>query len=73
MENIPQQEVLRLCSEILEENRQHWWRLDAMRCWGCLLYSCGDPDDPGCSAPPCDVVLRRYEQQLSAHDRLQHA
>jgi hypothetical protein len=42
--NIPKEGALRLCQQVREENRGRWYSFYFWWCWGCYLFSRGNPD-----------------------------
>ncbi len=41
--NIPKEVALKLCQQVREENRGRWYSFFFWWCWGCSLFSRGDP------------------------------
>lgn len=63
MNTVPRETALELCTQILRENAEKWYTLQAMQCWGCLSFSEDDYDRMCVLAPTgCPTVNARYEQ-----------
>ena len=59
--DIPREVALKLCDEIRGENKQKWFSLAKMQCWGCCKWSKGDLEKMCLSSEGgCNLVNKRY-------------
>ena len=67
-EAIPDETALRLCEEILAENRDKWWTVNGLWCRGCVRFSGGDPGKRCWANVPgnrgCTQVNERYHRDV---------
>ena len=60
--DIPREIALKLCDEIRAENKQKWFSIGWLQCWGCYKFTGGDVDKMCLSNEGgCPLVNKRYE------------
>ena len=66
VEAIPKEVALQLCTEIRAANRRRRFSLAAMQCWGCVMFSKGDPEKMCLNNKPgnrgCKLINARYDR-----------
>jgi hypothetical protein len=65
---IPKEVALQLCTEIRQQYHNKWYTFAGLQCWGCTLFSKGDPNKTCVNSRPdyrgCNLVNTRYDQQF---------
>ena len=60
--DIPREVALKLCNEIRAENKQKWFSLGRLQCWGCYKWAKGDAERMCRSSERgCNQVNNRYK------------
>jgi len=62
--DIPREVALKLCNEIRSENKQKWFSLGWLQCWGCYKWAKGDAEKLCLSSEQgCNLINKRYKLQ----------
>ncbi len=60
--DVPREIALKLCDEIRSENKQKWFSLGRLQCWGCYKWAKGDAAKLCLSSEGgCNLVNKRYK------------
>jgi hypothetical protein len=66
---IPRDVAFQLSAETRQQYRGKWYTFAGLQCWGCNIFSRGDPTKMCFSSRPdyrgCSLINARYDQQVS--------